>query len=198
MATVTQLQNSHSKGPGGSCEGKGPKNEFRWQISLCSLPALPCPSLRSWLLPLSCGYQLARGCERDARRGGVATSCLILSFLRAIRRATSPVPLHCCPVGGMQLPAVFCTHFIFPSVFLLLKHMLCRRRWLSLLQSLQSKRSPAVPRRELTSPLRLVHHPGPIPAPAPGSAELPVSGPATALRSPLISLGELVAEKVVA
>lgn len=104
MATVTQLQNSHSKGPGGSCEGKGPENYFRWKISFCALPALPCPSLRPWLPPFSRGYQPARRRERDARRCGVAASCPILSLPRAIRRAASPVRLRCCPAGGMQHP----------------------------------------------------------------------------------------------
>lgn len=104
MATVTQLQNSHSKGRDGSCEGKDPENEFRWKISFCSLPALPGPSSHPWLPPLSRGCQPARGCERDARRCRVATSHPILSFPRATHRAASPVPLRCCPAGGMQPP----------------------------------------------------------------------------------------------
>lgn len=66
MATVTQLQNSHSKG-----------NEFGWEIGLCSPPALPCPSCSPlWWFQLRCR---------------VVTSCLIPSFPRSA--LVQPQPL---------------------------------------------------------------------------------------------------------
>lgn len=73
---------------------------FGWKISFSSLPALPCPSSHPWPVPFSHGYQPAQGCERDARQCGVAPSHRILSF----PCAASPLPLRCCPVGGMQPP----------------------------------------------------------------------------------------------
>lgn len=164
MATVTQLQNSHSKGSGSSYEGKGLENEFRWKTGLCSPLAVPCLSSCPWLLPFCHGYRPARGGERDA--GGAGWPHPALS-------SPSPVPPPChipctAPLLSHRWAAapgsVFCTNLIFLSEFLLLKHLLCRRRWPGPLHSLQSKRFPG----SSVTPALLQHR-----APLQGAAELP-------------------------
>lgn len=53
MATVTQLQNSHSKGSGSSYEGKSLENKFKWKTGLCS-PCACCPLPQ--LMPLAAAF----------------------------------------------------------------------------------------------------------------------------------------------
>lgn len=93
MATVTQLQNSHSKGPAGGCEGKGPENEFGWKISFLPSSRSPLPKLaplaRAFLPRVPAGAGLRAGCT--AVRGGRILPHPLLPLGR-ISRTTALLP----------------------------------------------------------------------------------------------------------